>query len=166
MPLPMSRRAFTVEEANALLPRMREVLHDIRGLRGEVEERSEKLQVLDALWGTKVQEPDNPDHAEFLDLRHEVRERIDEIEALIEEEILNRGIRFPAGGLEHGLLDFPTTYEGRWVYLCWHLGEPEVRQWHEVDAGFRGRRSLTPEQTDLMGKVDDPADVDDSVLDF
>ena len=29
--------------------------------------------------------------------------------------------------------------DGREVYLCWRLGEPEVMFWHELDAGFAGR---------------------------
>jgi hypothetical protein len=44
--------------------------------------------------------------------------------------------------LESGLVDFPTLWEGREVYLCWKLGESEVSHWHEVEAGFAGRRSL------------------------
>jgi hypothetical protein len=31
------------------------------------------------------------------------------------------------------------------VLLCWRLGEPEVQFWHEVDAGYAGRRPLSPE---------------------
>jgi hypothetical protein len=33
--------------------------------------------------------------------------------------------------------------DGRVVYLCWKLGEPEVQYWHDLDAGFAGRQSLT-----------------------
>ena len=42
-----------------------------------------------------------------------------------------------------GLVDFPAVMDGREVYLCWRLGEAEVGHWHELDAGFRGRRPLT-----------------------
>ena len=41
-----------------------------------------------------------------------------------------------------GLVDFPSIVDGRMVYLCWRLGEPEVLYWHELDAGYRGRQSL------------------------
>lgn len=162
----MTRRAFTVEEANALLPRMEEVLDEIGERREAMEERGERLQILDALWGPKLQEPGNPDHEEFLRHRKRVRDLVEEIETLIREEIAAREIRFPTGGLEHGLLDFPTTYDGRWVYLCWKKDEPEILEWHEVDGGFRGRRALTDRQRRVMGREDDPDDLDDSVLDF
>jgi hypothetical protein len=48
----------------------------------------------------------------------------------------------PKNGPE-GLVDFPSLIDGRLVYLCWKLGEPEVLFWHEIDAGFAGRQSLT-----------------------
>ena len=41
-----------------------------------------------------------------------------------------------------GLVDFPALVNGRPVWLCWRLGEDEVAYWHELDAGFAGRRPL------------------------
>ncbi|MBI2267051.1 MAG: DUF2203 domain-containing protein [Armatimonadetes bacterium] len=41
-----------------------------------------------------------------------------------------------------GLLDFPAVIEQKPAYLCWRLGETEVRFWHTVDDGFAGRRRL------------------------
>jgi hypothetical protein len=32
--------------------------------------------------------------------------------------------------------------EDREVFLCWELGEDEVGFWHELDAGYGGRRPL------------------------
>ena len=39
-------------------------------------------------------------------------------------------------------VDFPARLEGREVYLCWQLGEPEVLHWHAMDAGFAGRQPI------------------------
>ena len=161
-----ARKAFTLAEANALLPTLEAVLDDIAGAREELERHMERLKILDALWGRLVMAPTNPDHHEFLDHRKGAGQAGARIRRSIEKEILERGIRFPAGGLEHGLLDFPTTFEGRWVYLCWRRGEPRVSQWHEVDAGFSGRRPIRAEEAARMGIEDDPDDVDDSMLDF
>ena len=44
--------------------------------------------------------------------------------------------------LDIGLVDFPTTYRGEEVYLCWKLGEPGIEFWHGVDEGFRGRKPI------------------------
>ena len=46
-------------------------------------------------------------------------------------------------GLEQGLVDFPhIRANGEEVYLCWMLGEDDIRYWHTVADGFGGRRSL------------------------
>ena len=41
-----------------------------------------------------------------------------------------------------GLVDFPALQDGEEVYLCWLVEEPEIGWWHELDAGFAGRRRL------------------------
>ncbi len=41
-----------------------------------------------------------------------------------------------------GLCDFPHVLDGRVVYLCWKLGEPEIRWWHEVTCGYKDRCPL------------------------
>jgi hypothetical protein len=42
-----------------------------------------------------------------------------------------------------GLIDFPAWREDRVVFLCWKLGEgDEIAWWHEIEAGFAGRRPL------------------------
>lgn len=159
------RKAFTLAEANALLPALEAVLGDIASSREDLERHAEQLQILDALWGRLVMAPTNPDHAEFLKHREGAGLAGARIRRSIEREILGKGIRFPMGGLEHGLLDFPTTFEGRWVYLCWRRGEVRISQWHEIDAGFAGRRPIRPHEAARMG-LDDPGAVDDSLLDF
>src|SRR5215218_9367507 len=41
-----------------------------------------------------------------------------------------------------GLVDFPALQDGAEIYLCWLVEEPEIGWWHEIDAGFAGRRPL------------------------
>lgn len=161
----MPRRAFTVDEANALLPDLERVMDGMEGLRSRLQRATDQLHVLDALWGRRVLLPENPDHEEFLERRSVAKALVEELERMVETEILARGIRFPRGGLEHGLVDFPTTLDGRWVYLCWRRGEPEVGWWHEVDGGFAGRRELTRHEALRMGR-DDREQLDESALDF
>ena len=47
--------------------------------------------------------------------------------------------------LETGLIDFPTLYKDREVYLCWKLGESGISFWHYVEDGFRGRQAIDRE---------------------
>jgi hypothetical protein len=44
--------------------------------------------------------------------------------------------------LDIGLLDFPTLFRGREVYLCWKLGEAAIAFWHGTDEGFAGRKAI------------------------
>lgn len=147
----MPRRAFRVDDAEALLPAMERVLAELERWREEVRARGDKLQVLELLWGARLREAGCPDLAEAAAHRAAVEAAQREMRRIVEVEVAARGIRFPPGGLEHGLLDFPTTWGGRWVYLCWRRGEPRLRAWHEVDAGFAGRQRLTPRQRAEMG---------------
>jgi len=151
MPESAPDRIFSVEEANRLIGAMEAVIAEIERLQGQLERHDRELQILDALWGPKVLETENPDHGEFEKHRTGVDETVEEIEGLVRDEILARGVRFPTGGLEHGLLDFPTTLDGRVVYLCWKRGEPKVSHWHEINGGFSGRQPVTTEHAERMG---------------
>ena len=44
--------------------------------------------------------------------------------------------------LDTGLVDWYALKDGREVYLCWQLGEKRVDHWHELQAGFAGRRPI------------------------
>src|SRR5689334_13313358 len=44
--------------------------------------------------------------------------------------------------LDIGLLDFPTSFRGVEVYLCWRMGETAIEYWHGIDEGFRGRKPI------------------------
>jgi hypothetical protein len=153
----MPVRAFTVAQANAMVPSLEEVFARIDEIRGQIGQRHDQLQVLELLWGDQLEQSGNPDHAEAADLRGEMEDGVLEIQRVIRERILALGLRFPTGGLAHGLVDFPTTWQGRWVLLCWRRGEAELIAWHEMETGFAGRQQLTPEQSRRMGTEDLPA---------
>src|SRR5690606_11990583 len=39
-----------------------------------------------------------------------------------------------------GLVDFPAMIDGIEVYLCWRSDESDVLYYHEIDAGYSGRK--------------------------
>lgn len=41
-----------------------------------------------------------------------------------------------------GLVDFPSLFNGREIYLCWKLGEEQIEHWHAADEGYTGRRPI------------------------
>lgn len=58
----------------------------------------------------------------------------------IVRQISDRGIQVK--DLERGLVDFPHLRDGQEVFLCWHLGEETISYWHEIEAGYAGRKLL------------------------
>ena len=44
--------------------------------------------------------------------------------------------------VEQGLLDFPSKRFDEEVWLCWKVGEGEIKFWHAKDEGFNGRKPL------------------------
>jgi ABC-type transport system substrate-binding protein len=59
-------------------------------------------------------------------------------EALAELEEQGIVLRDP----DRGLIDFTALHNGREVLLCWQLGEEELAWWHFPEDGFAGRRPL------------------------
>jgi len=145
------QRAFTVGEANALVPDLEGVFDDLDEHQRSLAAHLDRIQILDVLWGRDLSKPGNPDRQEFLDERAAVRDTLHRIDALVSARLTPLGVRVPPGGLEHGLVDFPSTLDGRWIFLCWRRGEVRVRSWHELDGGFAGRHPLTPRDSVRMG---------------
>ncbi len=44
--------------------------------------------------------------------------------------------------LERGLIDFPSIRNGLEVFLCWELGENDIRFWHDIASGYAGRKAI------------------------
>ncbi|MFT5088980.1 MAG: hypothetical protein ACI906_001381 [Candidatus Latescibacterota bacterium] len=161
----MPRKAFTVAESNAAIPNIESILQRIEAKKSALAHHIKKLEVLDALWGKEVENPKNPDNDNLIQHQLRIDYLKEDILSLVKDELIAMGLRFPQGGLEHGLIDFPTTFEGRWVFLCWRRGEDEVSYWHEIEGGYAGRREIQAEHIIAMGQ-DDPSEVDDSPFDF
>jgi len=130
-------KLFTIEQANAMLPLVKAITGDLANLAGEVMERRHRLAVLTA--GREFKAGD-PYAEELAQIEAELEKDIVRIQEYI-AELRALGVE-PKGAME-GLVDFPSLLDGRIVYLCWRLGEPEVLHWHDLEAGFAGRQSLT-----------------------
>lgn len=120
-------RLFGIEEANALLPQLRERLATIRQARQVILREAElvKERVVADGGGADA-------GREYWEATVSLRS---ELEWLAAEGIL---LRDP----ESGLVDFPAELDGRRVFLCWRSGEDSVANWHPLDTGYSGRRPL------------------------
>ncbi|MFO7260884.1 MAG: DUF2203 domain-containing protein [bacterium] len=129
-------RYFTVEEANRTLPLVRRIVEDIVALYPTFQEQLRRFQELAA-------RPHGPTEEQQLEeLRVEIDRSAQQINGYI-QELRQVGCLFK--GFDEGLVDFYSYYQGRPIFLCWKLGEERIMHWHELDAGFAGRRPLTPE---------------------
>lgn len=126
-------RVFTVAQANRTLPLVRRIVEDI--VRDYARWR-EKVDAFEAEVARAQPGEVGPDAAR---LEREAQKLAEDIDRCL-AELGELGIAFK--GFDTGLVDFPGEVEGRRVCLCWRLGEPLVEHWHEVDAGYAGRRKL------------------------
>jgi hypothetical protein len=124
-------RLFTVEEANAMLPTVREILGKIqRGFESVVDAHEAAQQAAEraSLGGGGME-----GGARYVKTLTQLGEWVAGLELM--------GVQIK--DYERGLVDFPAMRDGRVVFLCWQLGEGEsIEWWHDVEAGFAGRQPL------------------------
>ena len=121
-------RHFTRVEANALLPRLTEMLSQLREAKDELTDTEAHEALSDAAPSNGGGEEGKRVGVAFL----EVRRLLETIE---QSGLVLRDI-------DRGLVDFPAVIDGQEVYLCWELGEDEVAYWHDLDGGYGGREPL------------------------
>lgn len=126
-------RYFTVEEARALVPRLRALLTALRTEKQQLDAEARALAALTPRLRANGYAPEAARHERRINelveaLRRQVRQ-ITELGVVIKD-------------INAGLVDFPSLRDGRTVYLCWRVDEPTVEYWHEIDAGFIGRQPL------------------------
>jgi hypothetical protein len=141
MPLPKSveakRKYFTVDEANKALPLVKAIVGDIVRQYQTVNDLRTRLSAV-------VKEHRRPSSDPYSEELAHSQAELDNEESKLEsyvDELHRLGVELK--GPDSGLCDFYSLMDGREVYLCWRLGEPEVLHWHELNAGVAGRQTLT-----------------------
>lgn len=134
-------RVFTPAEVDALIPRLKELVGEQLRRQSVVEEGlAELARAAGGLPGSLSPTDDDP--AEIARLKAELTSRIRAYdEGWREVQALGAVVKDP----QIGLLDFYGSVDGKLVWLCWRYGEESLRYWHELDAGYTGRRPLRPE---------------------
>jgi hypothetical protein len=124
----LHRRHFTLEQANSLIPTVGAILRRLRTARQQLStggfdtDLALRAEATGGAWPGR----DRAEAALMITLGFETLEVL---------EVLVRD-------LERGLVDFPALIDGREVYLCWQLDEPEITHWHGLESGFTARRTL------------------------
>lgn len=126
---PAFPKLFSVEEANALLPRLQEMLRDLAVHREAMREKAPHVEPILRAAGSNGGGKVGSEYGVEAYRLYRAIERI-------------RGLGVLLKDLDTGLLDFPHERDGRVVFLCWHPPEESVGFWHEIEAGYAGRRPL------------------------
>lgn len=120
---------FTITEANALLPELREVLGAIREVRDQLavdwEQAAPVLRMARMNGGGR-------ELGDYLGTLSRLNARL--------KVLADLGVQLK--DIDRGLVDFPAWRDDREVFLCWHLGEETVAFWHDLETGFPGRQPL------------------------
>jgi hypothetical protein len=117
---------YDLDRANQRIPQLDGMLVTLRTQRDELRELKTTFDTTD-------------DDEEKRRLRLRIQGLVDQMQATV-ARIDDWGITLR--DIDTGLIDFPALASGRQVWLCWRLGEGPVEWWHELDAGFGGRRPL------------------------
>jgi hypothetical protein len=124
-------KLFTVEEANALLPSVRQLLQRLQRFRRRLSAYRQAVR-------QAAEQADQggggiPDGLLYARLLTNFAGEMSNLESM--------GVQLK--DFERGLVDFPSMRDGRVVLLCWQLDEgDELEWWHDMDAGFAGRTPL------------------------
>jgi hypothetical protein len=124
----LHHRHYSIDEANAQLPLVGEVVRRIQEARSRLADDgfdtdfSTLAELTGGAWPGYEHAAASVEIALGFD-------RLEELDVVVRD-------------LEGGQIDFPSLNGGEEIYLCWLLGEPTVGHWHAVESGFGSRQKL------------------------
>ena len=136
----MQKRYYTVDEANQAVPFLEETFTRIIQMRRQIGELYKLLDLADSA-------PETDDFTVEMEGASKVilhnRGTLKALILAVQDELQ----KINATGcliksVDTGLVDWYAKKGGRDVFLCWKLGEKEVKFWHDTREGIRGRRPI------------------------
>ena len=132
-------RAFTVDEANALVPLLAERFKQISALLADGRRLQTALEEAETQVDTEGREGSRVAVASAGHLGQE----LSALEASLREhlwELMRAGVQVKA--LEPATVDVRALRKGQPVNLCWREGEPAFGHWHQLDETFADRHAI------------------------
>ena len=132
-------KAFTVEEANTLLPHVKVLVEQLQGLQRSIAQTNQQLDEC----MRKVTSGNG----------YPIQSLKQQIDSLTQHQLqLIEGFQSAFTQLEElggllkdlsvGLIDFYGLREDKLIFLCWKLGEDRIHFWHTLEDGYAGRQPL------------------------
>ena len=124
----MPEKFYSVDEANALVSKLKPVLERIRA----TQETLAKDKTVAAVKARAAQNGGGLPGRHLSELQKTLERDMGQLQAW--------GIVLRDPSI--GLIDFHHRRDGETVFLCWKLGEARVEWWHPVHTGIAGRKRL------------------------
>lgn len=135
----MNPRVFSLQEANALIPSLEELLGALLEKKKSMQKKHDDILVLDLICGGTVQNYQSREGKEYV-------EKSAELESLIlsfEEDIMKiNHMGCFLRDIDKGVVDFFYVHDQQLVYLSWKKGEKKIRHYHDLDSGEQSRKPL------------------------
>jgi len=119
---------YTIDEARALLPLVRQWLTELEACQARLQALDERVAALLKHGHDAGGEPVN-----------QLIKTLARCQQVLQEF---RRRQIQVKDLRRGLLDFPALREGREVFLCWEKDEEDIEFWHDLETGYGGRERL------------------------
>lgn len=119
---------YTLDEARALLPTIRQWLDELGDLQRRITELDRRVASLVSGGNDAGGSSVNQLVTTLADC-HAVLQRFRLREIQIKD-------------FDRGLIDFPSLRDGREVFLCWEKDEEDIEFWHDLENGYAGRERL------------------------
>jgi hypothetical protein len=113
---------FTPSEARRTLPLVKKIVKDI------LDTSREMRLIADEVEAEAENDP-------------RIRKMASDIEGFL-AELQEIGCFFKDWNFTIGLVDFPALIDGKEVLLCWKSDEDDIMFYHEIEAGYSGRKPI------------------------
>jgi len=133
----MESKVISIQEANQMLPLIRQIVNDIMTHWEQIILKRTQLECLEKEVPTPAgSRVDHEQTRRVSELKADLNYLIDKINYYIREvEELGCFVE----EFKRGIINFPSLFHGRKVFLCWKPDEQTVSHWHELDETFKDR---------------------------
>ena len=136
----MEAKVISIEEANRMLPLLKGIVGDIMLKWKAIIEKRAELECIEKTGRDSEPGLDSLARENSLrDLKHQLNSLIDRINSYI-REVEDLGCFVEE--FKRGVVNFPSLYNGRKIFLCWQPGDLNVGYWHELDETFNDRAAI------------------------
>ena len=133
----MESRLVSIEEGNQMLPLLRRIVKDITKKWELIIYKRTELECLEKGFDSSHGDLDGKEREATIEgLKQDLNYLIDKINSYI-REVEDLGCFVEE--FKRGIINFPSLYNGRKVFLCWTPGEEIVAHWHELDESYNDR---------------------------